>query len=225
MKKIPMIFLLHMPVGRRMRVVIKHPKAVLKWGISNPKRLIKARLIISKLTGNTDFPVPYPDDVVALATLVTDTGIYDTKIVIAKTRVSGSSEAMQVAQNTVHLDLESIMSMVQRKMDANPDRALQICANAGFDSKLEGNRGKRKAGCEKDTEPGTMIIYGEGEGQHDWQESINAGETFYFLASTTGGIKHVDNLISKKRYWWRSRRVYPNEKYGDWTEWVSEEAS
>ncbi|MEI8201552.1 MAG: hypothetical protein WCH34_00955 [Bacteroidota bacterium] len=176
------------------------------------------------LTGNAQFPVPYPSIIVSLAQLIADIDDYDNAITDNETHADGTSEAMRLAGEIVHSDLISIMAMVQAAMDLDKPNAILTATNAGYDTKTQSIRGPRKANCFRGEEPGELIVWGEGAGPHDWQESLNGGVTVQNIPGTKGGIKTVTGLISDKRYWYRSRTILPGGSYGEWSEWVSEVA-
>jgi hypothetical protein len=92
------------------KVLVKHILAVLKMPAKIGDKIIKAQFIQSKLTGNANFPVPYPANIVALAQLGTDITALVTAQIAAQSRTVGSSDARDAALNTVLIDLRSILS-------------------------------------------------------------------------------------------------------------------
>jgi len=224
MAKITILGKLGLTKGMPVATIIKRIIAKLPWNISHEKRLKKARLVIHELTGNPRFTVPYPLIITPLATLVTNTDLYDTAITLAATHAIGTAEAADVAADVVHANLLSIMSMVQIAMDNDRPNAIVIATSAGFETKTESKRGPRKAKVLKGNEPGSFVVHAEGEGQHEWQESTDNGATFEFIGATKGGILEVEGKIPDKRYYYRARTVLSKGRKGDWGPWVSEVA-
>jgi len=210
--------------GIKIHTIIKRIIVVLFWNISIPERLIKAEFVISKLTSNPKFPLPYPANITTLAKLVTDTHDFDLAIVAAKNKVVGSAEALKIADDLVHMDLISIMSMVQSAVDADRVNGIKIANEAGFDTKKEAISGAGHAEVKRGAEPGVLIAFGDGPGYHDWLKSDDGGATWERIAPTRGRRKTERDLVSDKRIYFRSRLVLKDETYGEWSAWVSEVA-
>ena len=176
--------------------------------------------IILKMTGNPLFVVPYPTGISSLANLVTHTATYDSAMGAAKTRLEGTAEAEKVAEEVVHADCLSIMSMVQNAMDANKPNAGLIATNAGFGTKTINPRGKRPNAVFQATEPGCLIVWGEGPGQHEFQKSFNEGHEFVLDGSSPSGIYEARGLNSNEKVWFRSRMVLTRGRFGEWGPWL-----
>jgi len=224
MPKITILGKLGLTKGMPVATIIKRIIAVLKWNISPEKRLKKARFVIQEMTGNPLFTIPYAAIITPLATLVTDTDLYDAALTLAATHADGTAEAADVAGEVVHQDLISIMSMVQAKMDDDRVNAIVIASGAGFDTKTESKRGPRKAGVYQGNEPGSFVIHSDMTGQHEWQESTDNGATFKDIGSSSGGEYSVEGKIPDKRYYYRGRQVLTWGRKGEWGPWRSNTA-
>jgi hypothetical protein len=202
------------------KVVIKRVIATLPWdNLTYSEQLVSTKHIDVQMTGNTDFPLPWPANVTSLATLETDIGTFDDNIVAAKTRAKGTSEAEELSSKKAHKDLLSIMRMVQTKMDDKPEEALRICTDAGFGNKSRATRGKRKREAKPGNIPGSLIVTDEGAGKRQWQQSPDEGKAITHLDPTTGGKTTATGLTSLQFYWFRCRLVLTKGRYGDWTPW------
>ena len=191
----------------------------LPWDkLSYSDQLVFAKHIHTQMTGNADFPLPWPANVTSLATLQTDMGTFDDNIVAAKTRAKGTAEAEQASSIQVHKELLSILR-IQTAMDSKPDQAVRICTDAGLNQKGQATRGKRKREAKKGNVPGSLIVTDEGAGRRQWQQSPDEGKTIINLDPTTGGKTTVTGLTSMQFVWFRCRLVFTKDRYGDWTPW------
>ena len=111
--------------------------------------------------------------------------------------------------------------MVQAKMDDDRPNAIVIASGAGFETKTETKRGPRKAKVFAGNEPGSQVVHAEGQGQHEWQESPDNGETFTNIGATSGGVLEVEGKTPDKRMYYRARQVGTKGRKGDWGPWVS----
>jgi hypothetical protein len=205
------------------KVVVKKVIPVLTWDtLTYAKRLNMAKFILLKMTGNTDFPSPWPVNVVLLHYLEIDIQAFDDALVESKTRAKGTAETLEKTCHKVYKDLRTIQSMLQLMLDLDPEDAERMCADAGFDRKSMATRAKRKREVQKGNESGSLIITDEGPGMRQWQMSADGGVTSSDLPPTTGGITSVSGLAPDKDYVFRCRLVNTKNRYGDWTSWFGE---
>jgi hypothetical protein len=203
----------HMPI-----VVIKKIIAVLIWNISNPNKLVKAKTILAKLSGNTTFPLPWPSNITTLAELQTLITTADEALTDAKTRAKGTSQALKTALWQLHLALINIMGMVQLAMYDDAANAETICLGAGYNVKRESPHGPRKDTATS-TEQGIVELEGAGAGPHQWQQSPDGGTTIMALDPTRGG-KTSAAALSGSMQWFRNRQVLTKGQYGAWSNWI-----
>ena len=207
--------------GRKILTIVKKVTPVLNWVGSDADKIYKAKHIKTKMTGNTRYPIPYPTGVTSLVDFGTHITTWDNAITAALPNGGGTAEAAHLAGEVVHADILTIMPMVQIAMEDDAPNAIQIATDAGFETKDEGSHGPRKAEVFQCTEPGCLIVNGEGQGQHDWQKSYDGGKTFENLRGTTGGVKEITGEKSDVRVWFRSCQVLSHGEYGPWGPWVS----
>jgi len=200
---------------------IKKVIAVLKWTGTNTSKIVKAKFIQTKLTGNGKFPVPYPTGTTSLATLGSDITAADNAETAAQTRATGTADALEAALIKVHGDLESIMAMVQGAMDADAVNAETICDGAGYAKKKETVHGPRQDEAKPGMNEGEVMLTAAGTGAHQWEQSPDDGTTIINLDPTTTGKKQVNDLRPGEKVWFRNRTVLPKGKYGAWGQWIS----
>jgi hypothetical protein len=200
-------------------IIIKAIIAILNWPSSNAQKLVKAKLIQLKLTGNPLFTIPYPVNITTLAQLGLDITAAETAQTLAETKVKGSAKAFSEALVVVHNDLISIMSMVQAAMTAAPKNAESICQGAGYDVKKETSHGARK-NTAKSNAAGEADLTGAGAGPHQWQQSNDGGTTIIAIDPTRTGKTKVTGLASGSKPSFRNRQILTKGEYGDWSEWI-----
>ena len=202
-----------------MAVIIKKVIVVLKWKGSIDKKIEKAQLIQTKITGNPRFPIPYPAGVVTLANY----GTHISDLVTAENNVrnhTGSTETRDEKLTIVHGDIETLLTMIQNVMDANPLDAAAIAAGVGLDSKIVSVHPTRGDTAKPGENEGEVLLTGAGRGDHDWQASPDGGTTIVQLSGTRTGIKTLTGEPGGQNRWYRNRRVLPRDHFGAWSQWL-----
>ena len=101
------------------RVPIRLFIAVIKMESKLGDKVIRIQAFLTKLTGNTTFPATsWPPNIVSLAQFTLDVNKF-LAAVTAVTNKTGTVGDRNAALATVLEDLKAIMSMVQRKANAN----------------------------------------------------------------------------------------------------------
>lgn len=207
-----------MAIGIRPFVVIKHIVVKLKWPTKVQDKIVKSKDIQIKMTGNPNFPTPYPTNVCTLAQLGTDITAVDTAEVNVKAGVKGAVQDRNSKQRTVKLDLDSIRCMVQIKADSMPANAESMITGTGFDYKLTNYRQKQQLGVKRTKVGGVYIFLAEGKGQHEWQLSTDKSNITY-LPATSAAHTLSPVLALKQTYYMRNRKVGKKGVVYDWSAW------
>ncbi len=201
--------------GRKARIIVKKIKAALHWPTANGDKLVKGRHIEEMLTGNSNFPVPWPSNIVTLANLGSHLDDFEDALAAKDSDLIASTGVI------VQDDLKNIMTMVQIKMDSNRPMAEKICSGAGYDVGKETPHTIRTNSVKPGKEPGSAILYAEGKGMHEWELSYDGGLTSKPLRATSKGKKTVTGEKPDIEIWQHNCQVLPNDTYGEWTDWVS----
>jgi len=201
--------------------VVKQVKIKVKWPTTDPLRLKKAKGIKKKMTGNPRWVPPYPHDVTSLTDFGTHIQTYDDAQVSLEAKEDGAEEAVRAAEVVVHNDVNSIAGMVQATMKEDPAHAQEIAASANFETAYEASRGPRPAGVYQATEPGGLIIEGDGQGDHEFERSSDGGKTVDKTYTSTSRRVDVTDLESDVKYWFRWRQVLTKGRHSEWSIWIS----
>jgi hypothetical protein len=199
--------------------VIKKIIAALNWKGKDETKIRKAKYIVEKLTGNTDFPLPWAVVYPTLAAISAQIVIVDAAKTLAESKALGAAEAFQAQLGILQGMLMDLMPMVQKKMETNPANAEAVCLGAGYDVKRITIRGKRQDTA-KSTEEGVVALTGAGKGGHQWQQSPDNGTTIIQLDPTSSGKTIVTDLPSGAKMWFRNRTVLTKGRFGDWSQWI-----
>jgi hypothetical protein len=205
-------------MGTKPIAVIRSIIVALKWPRKIPDRIAKSKEILAKLTGNPDFPVPYPSNVASLSQLESDIGDVDDAQTDVRNRVIGAVQDRNTKLDTVKLDLESIMYMVQIKADNDPENAEGMIKGAGFDYVFANHRQKQKLGVKSTNVSGSYILLAGEQGDHEWEitdDKINIKQ----LPATSAAHTLVTELTLFKTYYQRNRKIGTNGAVFDWSPW------
>jgi hypothetical protein len=201
------------------KVIIKHIIAVLNVPRTIGDKIIKAQFIQSKLTGNANFTVPYPANIVTLVQL----GLDITALVNAQTAVQnkapGASDARNAALNTVLADLRNMMTMVQSKADSSPANSETIIQGAGYDVKQTAIKQKQQNAAKNTNVSGTALITADATGAHEWQQSKDQ-IAIITLPSTSTAHTLVSGLIPGNIWFFRNRKIAKKGQAFDWSDWM-----
>jgi hypothetical protein len=199
--------------------VIKKVIAALNWTGTDENKIRIAKYIDEKLTGNSDFPLPWAVVYPTLAAIEAQIVILDAAKTKAKSKAIGTAEAFNTELGNLQSLLEDLMPMVQKKMKSDPAHAEAICLGAGYDVKKAASHGPRQDTA-KSTEEGVVKLTGAGRGPHQWQQSPDNGTTIIQLDPTSGGKATVTDLASGAKMWFRNRTVLTKGRFGDWSQWI-----
>jgi hypothetical protein len=198
--------------------VIKHIIVTLNWPRKILERIDKPKVIQSKMTGNPNFPLPYPSNVVSLSQLGTDIAAVDAAQTNVKNGVKGAVQDRNTKIKKVKADLETMKSMVQIKSDSDPENAESMIAGTGFDYKAAFFRQKQQLGVRRTNVSGAYILLAEGGGDHEWQIT-NDKINITTLPATSAAHTLATGLILKQTYYQRNRKVGKKGIVNDWSPW------
>jgi hypothetical protein len=200
-------------------ISIKHLLAVLKMPGKIGDKIIRMQFILSKLTGNLNFPTPWPANVTSLIQLGIDVTAFINAQTSVKNRVVGAVGTRNMALATVMADLRSILTMVQLKADGNPAAALAVIEGAGYLVRAVGIKQKQLDGAHNTNVSGTVMLTGSLAGHHEWGMSKDM-VTITNLPSTSKAHTLVTDLNPGDVWYFRNRKIGTAGKQYNWTGWV-----
>jgi hypothetical protein len=198
---------------------IHHNIAVLKMPKKIGDKIIKAQYILSKLTGNANFPTPYPAGTVSLAQLASDITALVNAETAAQTRAAGTAAARDLALAIVMADLRNLLLMVQQKADANVPNSQNIILGAGYDVKKAKTAVKKINGAFNTQVLGTVLVTSDAAGHHEWQMSKDQVAITNLPATSTSHTT-VANLTTGDVWYFRNRKVNTKKTTYNWCQWI-----
>jgi hypothetical protein len=198
-----------------------HPlKVVLKLPHKVAEFLIAAQAIHDKMAAD---PKTYPSPTPTLAVLASHIADLVTQEAATKSRTVGAVATRNAAQKVVANDLNSERAYVEGLVNADPENAVTIAANAGMSLRKAPVRSKSDLATKKGAVSGTVHLSAKatkGVRANEWQYSLDGGKSWIDLPSTTKAQTSVPNLTPGTTVWFRQR---PITKTGlpDWGQPVS----
>ena len=206
-------------VGTRPIVVIKHIVVTLKWPTKVLNKIAKPKEILTKMTGNTNFPVPYPANVCSLTQLGTDITAVDNAQTNVKNGIKGAVQDRNAKMKKTKADSESIRSMVQLKADSDPANAESMVTGAGFDYKKVFIKQRQQHGVKRSNVSGVYVLLADGCGEHEWQITSDKVNITTLPATSTAHTLSPE-LTLKQTYYMRNRKVGKKGVVFDWSPWL-----
>lgn len=207
-------------MSAKAKIIVKKVTAVLKWPAPITLKLKKAKFIQTKMTGNPNFPLPYPANVTTLVQFGLDITALDTAITNSSSKTKGTSDLVNALINTVHNDLLTIMTMVQNKADSNPAIAEVVIEGAGFDVKKSRSKGKQQNSVKDGADEGSVDLIAEGPGPHEWRMSKDE-ITWISLESSYTSKTTVSNLTPGDKYFFQNRQLLSRGRKAEWSQSVA----
>jgi hypothetical protein len=194
--------------------------AVLKvHKLSVPALLVRARVVLGKMTGNTWFPAPRPSLSVLAAAIDDLTEAATT----ATTRVMGSVAARHAKRMALEGVLEVLRVYVHSIARANPEYGPAIIESAGMDVKKTRGPGPRGFRAKPGRVSGSVSLQVPQAGNrasYHWQYSVDGGVTWVRLPDTNTAHTTVTGLKPVSTVHFRYRTVVKNVT-SDWSDKIS----
>lgn len=188
--------------------IIKRITVALNMPTVISELLIKAKAINKAMLNNSYFP----NSAARLATLNTHIATLETaEIACSTTPPTGTVEARNAAAELVKADLRALKNDVQTIADADQANAMAIITSASMNVKKEASHSRKQNVAENDTDDGSVILYGEGPGAHEWRLSTDEKNWNSLPASLTATTT-VSELVSGTLYYFQSRRMLANNQ-------------
>jgi hypothetical protein len=200
-------------ITKRILVAPKLPKRINDY-------LTYAKSIVKAMTGNPNFPLPFPVNVVPIATLSADIQTLDTAETASKTKAKGTADTRNAAKVVVDSDLHSLVGYVQSVADKTSAQSEAIILSAGMNVKKSGAHSKPDFVAKNDKVSGTVLLSAKGSGGHEWQQSTD-GINWTNLPATAGAKTKVTGLTSVTKMYFRSRAILRKGQQGAWSQMVS----
>ena len=198
-------------------LVVKYFLAVLKMPRSIPKLIEYFKGIYSKMNGDTR----YSGSATKLTKFNDQIKDFDEKQVAYKEKPPAvSKEARNDAKKLAVATAKSLRNDVQDLADETQSHAEDIITGANMSVKVTKGREKQKSEVKDTNESGTVEVFGEGQGYHEWQQSED-GIDWIPLKSTSTAHLVVSGLVVGKTYYFRSRQILTKGEYGPWSVPVS----
>jgi hypothetical protein len=116
--------------------------------------------------------------------------------------------------------LKVLASSVQTMATADSANAEKIITDAGFDVKIIPIKQKQKNTVIDGPESGSVIIFGEGGGPHNFRQSID-GVTWTNLIGSKDSRKNQRGLIVGKLYYFQTMKALKGGEEGEWSQTLS----
>ncbi|MHB8402405.1 MAG: hypothetical protein ACYDCN_10360 [Bacteroidia bacterium] len=197
------------------RLFIAIIKMEKKWG----DRVIRIQAFLTKLTSNATFlATSWPPNIVSLAQFTTDVNTFLDAVTAVKNK-TGTVGDRNAAFAVVMEDLKAIMTMVQRKANANISLAEGIITGAGYVVRTRKQREKQTNDAKNTEIAGTVLLTSDTPGHHEWEMSKDQ-VTIVHLPATSTAHTHVENLIPKDDWWFRNKKQDTKKRKYGWCGWI-----
>src|ERR1035438_1144543 len=123
-------------------------------GLSIPKKVEKARFIVTSMTGNANFNTPNP----ALAIITANTASLETAQLAAKGGGVDDTANMHAMELVLDLSLKSLAAYVEGIANVNPMSAEAIILSAGMGVKSTGGRTAKDFAVTQTGNPGEVKL-------------------------------------------------------------------
>jgi hypothetical protein len=131
------------------------------------------------------------------------------------------SRATRDADNKIARTCVRILAnKIQTMATADPANAEKIITDAGFDIKKIVAKQKQKSSVVDGPVSGSVIIYGEGQGSHNFRISED-GITWTVLVGSTNIRKIVRGLTVGKTYYFQWGKTLKDGEEGQWSQTLS----
>ena len=136
-----------------------------------------------------------------------------------KAKITGAVGLRDAAFHKVHNDLRYIMAMVKGIAYDNENIAITVIESCGYFVKPKHGRPFRRNAAFNTVIPGTIIITGNGGGDHEWEKSLDMITTTK-LPPTTISKTIVTDLVPGTIYYFRTKKFDTKRKTYNWSPWI-----
>jgi hypothetical protein len=199
-------------MSTKIKTIIRHILAVLNFPAKISYFLLYAKSIYKAMNGNPLF-TSVSTQVTALNTDIT---LLDTLETAAKSRTVGTVDARNAQVEVVKNDLRLMRNLVQALADATPAKAEQIITSAGMTVKKTGQHGRHTNLAVNYTEPGTVLLTGEGTGPHEWRMSTDE-INWTPLPASRSSKTIVSGLTPNTKYYFQNRQILTKGLKSEWS--------
>lgn len=202
------------------RVPIRLFIAVIKMEKKLGDKVIRIQAFLDKLTGNSTFPATsWPANIVSLAQFTIDVNKFLDAVTAVKNK-TGSVGDRNAALAVVMEDLKAIMTMVQRKANANISLADGIITGAGYVVRAQKFKEKQTNDAKNTEIAGTVLLTSDTPGHTEWEMSKDMITLGTPIPSTSTSHTHVAGLTPGDVLYFRNKKIdTAKRKYG-WSKWV-----
>jgi hypothetical protein len=206
-------------MSNKPKTPVKHTLVVLNLPTQIGDKIVKAQFIQKSLTGNVNFPLPYPANIPTLVQIGVDIAALVAAHTLAQSHSTGTSGARNAAMQTVLADLRAILPMIQAVADKTPANSENIIMGAGYDVKKVSPRQKLVDDVLDGDVSGSILLTASGGGAHEWQMSKDQ-ISLINLPATYSANTRVNDLTSGDIWHFRNRPILRNGNIGDWSAWI-----
>ncbi len=198
-------------------VIVKRTLAVLKLPSIVPDLLFLAKAIHKSMFNNPRFSASAAR---VSALLVNINALDASQTGLSTTPPTTTVAARNIIVEQLKNDLRYLRNDVQLVADSSIAQAEGIILSAGMAVKKATTRGIQKFTAIDGKEAGQLIVYAEGKGPHQWQQSPDMGQSIVHLDPTTMAQIELNNLPQGVKLWIRYRKLLPQNNYGPWSNWL-----
>ncbi len=188
--------------------------------LSIPKKIEKARFIVTSMTGNANFPTPSP----TLASITTNVNNLEAAHIAAQGGGSDDTAAMHAKELVLDLSLKSLAAYVEGIANANPLTAEATILGAGMDTKAPSVRAAREFHAAPTGKPGEVKLSTKfvKRATYIFQQSTapDTESSWVTIGQSTRATLTKNSLVSGTRYYFRVA-VVDKDGQGPWSNVVN----
>ncbi len=182
-------------------------------------KVARARAIVKACTGNARFPAgTFKIPLLTVSGHIKD--VADGQVDLLNKKID--SEVRNTLLLRMFNDFDSLMSDVQRVMDANPTEAEAIAGSALLNIKITNPYVKPELKvANKENAPGTVILTSKAaprsvKATYEWETSRDCKKWTLYRPSTSHSKREIKDLKPMKKLWFR-RRIIIDDQPQEWS--------
>jgi len=191
--------------------------AVLGFAHLTPLQITeKSELIVTKMSGNSNFPTPAP----ALASITALINTAKQAISTASTKNKGTAAPMHEAIQALEAEMKGLVGYVETIANANQANGTSIIQSSGMDVKKPASRKPKTFSVKAENSPGAVLLNTKAVSRSSYNYQVTtdstlaSGWTTIAISNTAKYLK--TGLTSGTRYFFRVAIVTKNVQ-GDWS--------